>query len=687
MFNIISFTSSGKTVILKLIESSILELFKSGGYGMNVNKINLMYQAEYDKEKTTFEDIQGMQEVKYALKGEAGENLKKLNDPNAELNFQKLLDGKSAVCFFVGFKNTGKSTYLKCMFNFCANTAQLQREKKRIILPVLNAGTEENIAPYEKVINNIKGICDKLSEEYPETKELYLETGVEKFYQYIIETKGSLLPELDFEEECSMPEVRRKSTRIGKLQKKYSLSYQLLRLKFYLSNYCSDIEKVVIIIDNIHKLRYDNEKIQEFIRYYLDVFECLENENSRDSQRHIQTYLIIAARPVTYRQLKNDDKINSYISSSVLIWKNNKIDTVQLFEKIGMGLKTQISVDSEVAPQHDISYRESLYHLGIKFKYKYSSMIEQLCFSDYDLMTEAYYRILSNITWVKKGSFRYSSNGVAQKGVSYTNITCIRALACGNNKLYRNNVMTENARSIDCLIPNLLYNTESQNYGVFILYTMKFFLRRFSEKMEYGDDYIVLKDYMRCFTSVFPTIPEKVFIETIVYLFKAEVLRKSVVDIEGPSGEVYDCMYDVEIGTENKMYITSRGRRLFDMLKEDSVLLEICREDMYREIPILDDNMKSSYDLMMEGKQNILFLDLLDIIKKIFDEEREYFELVYKNKKKDIFVENFGKRPLALTLLEGVSKSIQYSGCCNVIGSLEKTKKYITDKWSEFMVY
>lgn len=40
--------------------------------------------------------------------------------------------------------------------------------------------------------------------------------------------------------------------------------------------------------------------------------------------------------------------------------------------------------------------------------------------------------------------------------------------------------------------------------------------------------------------------------------------------------------------------------------------------------------MKSSYNLMMEGKQNILFLDLLDIIKMIFDEEREYFELVCK---------------------------------------------------------
>ena len=135
------------------------------------------------------------------------------------------------------------------------------------------------------------------------------------------------------------------------------------------------------------------------------------------------------------------------------------------------------------------------------------------------------------------------------------------------------------------------------------------------------------------------------------------------------------------------MYITSKGRRLFDMLKEDSVLLEICREDIYREIPILEDNMKSSYDLMMEGKQNILFLDLLDIIKNIFDEERGYFELACKNRKKDMFIEQFGKRPLSLALLEGVSKSIQYSGCHNITGSLEKTKKYITDKWSELMVY
>ena len=653
---------------------------------MNINKINLMYQAEYDKEKTTPEDIQGMHEVKYALKGEAGENLKKMNDPNAEMNFQKLLDGESAVCFFIGFKNTGKSTYLKCMFDFYTNTAQLQREKKRIIVPVLNVGTAEGISPREKAVNSIRGVCDKLMEEYPQAKELYSEAGIEKFYQYILETRGSLLPELDYEEECSMSDILRKKTRISRLQKVYSLSYQLLRLKFYMLNYCSGIEKVVIVVDNIHNLHYNDEEKQELIRCYLEIYECMENEKLASSQKHVRTFLIIAVRPVTYRQLKNDDKINSYISSSSLIWKSNKIDTVQLFEKIGMGLETEIRVDSETTSRNNISYKENLYRLGVKFKYKYSNMIEQLCFYDYDLMIDAYYRILSNVTWVKKGCFRYSANGVAQKGVSYTNITCIRALACGNNKLYRNNVMNENAMSIDRLIPNLLYNTKNQNYGVFILYTMKFFLRRFSEDMEYGDDYIVLKDYMQCFTSIFPEVSENVFTETIVYLFKAEVLRKSVADVEGANGEIYNCVYGKIIGTENKMYITSKGRMLFDMLKQDSVLLEICREDIYREIPIQEDNMKSSYDLMREGKQNILFLDLLDIIKNIFDEEKDYFELACKNRKREMFVKKFGKRPLALTLLEGVSKSIQYSGCYNVIGSLEKTKKYITEKWSEFIV-
>ena len=50
-------------------------------------------------------------------------------------------------------------------------------------------------------------------------------------------------------------------------------------------------------------------------------------------------------------------------------------------------------------------------------------------------------------------------------------------------------------------------------------------------------------------------------------------------------------------------------------------LLEICREDMYLLDDMTEDNTKSSYDLMMEGKQFILFSKLLKIIREIFEQE------------------------------------------------------------------
>ena len=87
----------------------------------------------------------------------------------------------------------------------------------------------------------------------------------------------------------------------------------------------------------------------------------------------------------------------------------------------------------------------------------------------------------------------------------------------------------------------------------------------------------------------------------------------------------------------------------------------------------------------MEGKQNILFCDLLDIINNIFEEERGYLEVVCRNKKKELFLKIYGSKPLTLTLLEGVSKSIQYSGCHNVMGTRDKLRDYINAKWKEMI--
>ena len=211
-------------------------------------------------------------------------------------------------------------------------------------------------------------------------------------------------------------------------------------------------------------------------------------------------------------------------------------------------------------------------------------------------------------------------------------------------------------------------------------------MRNFNAEMEYGDSYIVLKDYRDIFLEIFGKNSEQKIKDVISYLYQCEILRKSIADNNDAKDSFGENVYREKIGWESKMYITSRGRKLWDMLKDDSLLLELCREDVYRERFLPEDCMKSSYDLMTEGKQDVLFNDLLFIINQVFEEELKYLKEVCKKKKQDLFVTAFGKSPLSLILLEGVSKSIQYSGYRDLIRSdREKFQMYIKKTWYEIL--
>ena len=50
-------------------------------------------------------------------------------------------------------------------------------------------------------------------------------------------------------------------------------------------------------------------------------------------------------------------------------------------------------------------------------------------------------------------------------------------------------------------------------------------------------------------------------------MYETEILRRSVHDMEKAEGTPYN----EHFGTDNKLYITSRGSKLWDMLKNDIV--------------------------------------------------------------------------------------------------------------------
>ena len=621
--------------------------------------------------------VENIKEEYFDFSGLFAEALKEAQSEEiADNAFKQIMEGESKAIFFVGYKNTGKTEYLKKFFNIKDNSPYIQHQSNQIVIPAFNTGIIEEILPHKIVSDSIRGVCEKILLEYPEAKSFYKDEEIEKFYRFILDTQAETLPELNFNEECSMTELERKKERIAKMQQERNLSYQVLRLKFLILNYCLDLDKILILVDNLNNIADGCDKIKEVVNEYLEVYECLKNP----ANPKLDVYIVISVRPVIYRQLKESDRINAYVKQNNVIQKNYKIDTAKLFEKIGEVATEGITVDSET-----LSYGTSLYQLGSKFKYKYANMIEQLCFYDFDLMINAYKRILFNVTWIKNGNFRFSSGNAAQKGWSFNNITCIRALACGNRKLYRNMIMEERADSLDCLIPNLLYNTEEQNYGVLILYTMKYFLRVFEPEMGYGDSYILLKNYRNLFFEIFGSDGEEKYKEVINYLYRCEILRKSIADDNNIQDSFGESKFKEKIGWESKVYITSRGRKLWDMLRDDSLLLELCREDIYRTFDKLDNRAMSSYDLMINGEQNILFKDLLFIISQVFDEEVLYLEKVCEKNKKELFREAFGKSPLALTLLSGVNKSIRYSGSNELMDEAEKLRANITEKWNKIM--
>ena len=598
------------------------------------------------------------------------------------INFDQILSGTSKFFFFVGYRCTGKTMFLKQYFKMKGNTPFIDPELKRLVLPILGCGDAEDKTPYDRVSDAIRGLCDRIAYEYPQTQQQFTASGIESFFQFILDTRIDYLPELTFSEQSKLSQSEQHCARIDKMQKENKLAYQLSRLKFYLRYYCSDINELVIVLDNIQNIFNESEKQKEFMDVFMDAFECIQNKGI-NGKGNWKIFIVIAVRPRDYRIIKSFDKISSYADNRV--WNDSRINSTNLFGKViekdakGADFEKIIELDSEMVSSNSSDFGVLLSTLSQKFGCKYATMIEKLCFYNMDLIMNAYKRILINTTWVREGGFRFTSDAGYGNGLAFNNITCIRALACGNERIYKRWENLNEMDDLDKLIPNILYNEEDADYRLINLYTIKYFLRHFNSKMELGENYIMPKDYMDTFCSLLDVDLQTCFFSTN-YLFQREILRRSVYDIETAAG----APYNDTLGTDNKLYITSKGTALWDMFRNDSVLLEICREDMYLLDDMTEDDTKSSYDLMMEGKQFILFSKLLNIIREIFEQEFFYYQQACLRGYRDKYREAFGKQPISMVLLQGVTKSIQYSGCSSIMKNRNELEAEIITKWKEW---
>lgn len=158
----------------------------------------------------------------------------------------------------------------------------------------------------------------------------------------------------------------------------------------------------------------------------------------------------------------------------------------------------------------------------------------------------------------------------------------------------------------------------------------------------------------------------------LVYLFEQKVLRKSIDD----SDDIETLDKPESLESDSKLYISPRGYELLAMLSRDSVLLEMLRECSWREHDgrEISYSRLPSYELLIQKKQHLIFLDLLEYI----DYFRELEESIFFNPNDNIDLEAyrdaFGSTMVVMDLFQGVDNSLTYSGHK---GNSEVYKKYI----------
>ena len=565
--------------------------------------------------------------------------------PNPEIEAQ--LDHffhipKSVLSIFLGYNGMGKSTILKNYLKVSSSD---------------ELSVQNNVVTFSKFnwnYNHLKGISYHLDQILHNINfrlcskyQINWVNEVDTFSIFLRKTDPDLIGEDYF--------FMKESNDIAS---KNVTFYELRRFQFILQKI--KVKQFLFVIDNIEYLNSEQRYI--FINELTECFRLLtENITNMPIIK-----LLFSLQPDTL-----------YIAQQYECFKDVK-DLFYIKQTTTINLEKYFNLKLKYYNKKNNNWEAWTRCLPLfmkvsqKYNRKYDLIIKKLCNYSVPASMRIYSNILSNSKWMHDTSPHYSSDDKTayfnSNDFFVNNITVIRSIACLEDEMFLSKVPSHlysnhhdlhsfhKSSSVSVPICNLLYSTESEDYSILILYIIKFFYKYCGQDNFYGHIYQKAWDVIRIFSEIFygiQDIESKISI-CISYLYDMRILDKS---LKTKPGENHD------LDPESRLYLTPRGEILWEMLRWDSVLLEIFREDYYREYSKSSSNNPfCSYVLMHQGKQCDIFADLIRIISDLLEQERNYINEALKNDTITSFKTNFGKDSACYQLLEGLKQSMSYSG-------------------------
>lgn len=554
----------------------------------------------------------------------------------------------SMAAFCVGYTGIGKTTSLRYCFELgIKNVTVYNENKKELVFPSFFDGHNNLETDFSDVLaKKIGSVCSYLERENSDLKR-YMKSkeGLSELVEFIQVTKPEIV-EVDPLELVNMSEIEEVHYKLKYAYDNYKYSYNAIRLKFMIAKKYDKYERLIIILDDVESLPHEEQ--QNLIRLYLSFFDCMANtEFPQNSEYNIN--LLISLRPHTYRLFNNNRSIEAYPIVGNPITKNKPVDLKDLFKKrFEYYTETNPRVIGNIDSWNECY--EHLKELNELFQGQYKSMIINLCFMNIREALSYYARIFANRLWVQKNKEVYAEFTVNVPDYTFDSITIIRALACNESKVYYSDANN--------LLPCLFLNEPDKDYTVYCLLLLSLFNKRKAKYEYYGESSKKKKKLVNELEDVFSSEIVEIFEECILHLFTLKILRKSIRDKDD-----YKALDRKEsLKDDSLIYLSSKGEEMWKMFAQDSVLLEMFREAVYRDCNKMDFNMQCSFHLIETGQQKEIFIDLLKYIEYLSYMEDDLRNSITGESKKKKYTEMFGREMVVLHLLEGVKCSLRYSG-------------------------
>lgn len=561
------------------------------------------------------------------------ENMEEINiyhipDTLTEKKLKDLIEEPmDSINAFIGYRGMGKTIDIKHSYQISNSAIKLDDYKNVIFFPIFckNFMTANMSCKFviEDLTKRISAICSALEDEMPELKEKFSsDEGQKKFLLFIKKTNPKDLEDLTYKNNVN------DDMKLNFMQDNSPFVYYVTKLKYYLLSQKYKYNRLFIILDNIESIPLSERK--KFLLQYFRFFSCIRNfpHYVKEGNEKIYINMLISLRPETYNSIIIDDTLSSYQVSNT-ICKDRSVDMAKFFEK-----KNRL-VPENIRKKEEKKWEEAysiLVTLSEKFDKKYSKMMKRLSYMSIPNTLKLYRKVLNNMTWTVEKNAREEFQYV------FNNITVIRSIACGNNLVYFND--SEN------LIPNIIIeNYEAEKSSVLIgIYILKYFIMNRAGYQNYGQNYLKKENIIADFSHVFGKEIEKDVDNTLKYFLEKGILNQGVV-----TNDVGNTAY----------YVSSKGEEIWEMFTTDSVLMEMYREDFIFADGII---RLPSKELMDKGDQTTIFLDLITMENILCEEEEKMIRIALINQSYSKYISMFGNESLIEHLLEGVQRSLEYSG-------------------------